>query len=124
MDEVITTFERFVAAFNSGSRKAIEAAVSRYAQWYSVTLPSGHEVAYGQSGIVDHVLERHRAGDRLSIVRLRVPSLDAAWDGSTNVDPRLQLTRDGTTQPLLGKASLQCRGRGEGMVVLSLGSVP
>jgi hypothetical protein len=43
------------------------------------------------------------------------------WDGSAHFEiTAIQLTRDRDTVVLRGSGTLQCRGRGEGIVVLSL----
>lgn len=117
-----TTLDGFIAAFNSGSSNLSEPVISRYAQWFSLTLPSGNEVAYGQNGMASHLIERHRAGDRLEDPRIRVTAL-VGWEGSAHFEvTAMQLTRGGSTLQIRGKGALQCRGWGEGIVVLSLGT--
>jgi hypothetical protein len=109
-----------VRAFNSGDPSAIRATVSRYAEWFSLTLPSRHVAIYGQDDMVHHLFERAGAGDRLSGARIEVNGL-VGWDGSAHFSVNaLELARDGQVIRLLGKGALQCRGRGEGIVVLSL----
>lgn len=69
-----------------------------------------------------HLIERYRVGDRLEGPRIRVTAL-VGWDGSAHFEvTAMQLSRDGSTLQVRGKGALQCRGWGEGIVVLSLGS--
>lgn len=119
--EVIATLDRFVAAFNSGDQAAIRRNVSRYAEWFSVSaVPLWHQSVYGQDDVVVHLLKRQAAGDRLADPKIEISGL-VGWDGSAHFGVRsLRLSTNGSVTDLIGKGALQCRGRGEGIVVLGL----
>lgn len=119
---MIAAVERFVAAFNSGSEGALRAAISPLAQWYSVTLPGSHEVAYGQADMIRHVGMRHAAGDRLERPRIAVNAL-VGWDGGAHFGvTSIELRRGNATFELHGKGALYCDGSGRGINVISLGA--
>jgi hypothetical protein len=119
-EQVARTIDRFVAAFNSGDPAAVRAAVSRYAEWISLSTRGLQDGVYGQDDIVVHLLRRQRAGDRLAAPMVRVNEL-VKWDGSAHFEVEaLRLTRGGQGVELRGKGVLQCDGRGVGVILLSL----
>lgn len=121
-DDVTAVLDRFMSAFNTGNAGFIAAATSPYAQWFSLTLPEGHEVAYGRDPMAQHLAQRHAAGDRLSAPQIAITSL-VGWDGSAHFAvTSLRLERSGEAHELQGQGALQCGGPAEGVVVLSLGT--
>jgi hypothetical protein len=120
--EIESSLEAFSGAVNDGDRTRVDAAVSSAAQWFSITTSSGHEVVYGHSNIVEHLLAMHAAGDRF----VTPPTPDqftlVAWDGAGHFGlAAFTFERGGKRFELHGKGALFCGGRWRGIEVLSLG---
>ena len=120
--EITSSLEAFARAVNDGDRAGVEAVVSLAAEWFSLTTPDGHEVAYGREKIVEHLIAMHGAGDRFVAPPTPSQPTLVAWDGAGHfgVAP-FTFERGGKRMQLSGKGALYCGGRARGIKVLSLG---
>jgi len=112
----------FARAVNGGDPAGIEAVVSPAAQWFSITEPGSHEVAYGQREIVAHLLAMHASGDRFVTAPTTQQITLRGWDGAGHFGlAAFTFERDGREIRLFGKGALYCGGTARGVEVLSLG---
>jgi hypothetical protein len=120
--QIESMLETFARAVNDGDRGRVEAAVSSAAQWFSITTPSGHEVAYGHNDIVRQLLAMHAAGDRFVTTPTPVQVTLQGWDGAGHfgLGP-FTFQRGGERMQLMGKGAIYCGGRVRGVEVMSVG---
>ncbi|HEV8470108.1 MAG TPA: hypothetical protein VGR46_10910 [Candidatus Limnocylindria bacterium] len=110
----------FVTAFDRHDMLAVDAAMSDALQWVSLTLPTGHEVAYGKSEALRYLARRAEAGDRWSIGVVQMTP-ERGWDRSFSFFFRMTLTRDGIAHATAGKGAAFC-DRFPGVSVWSMGA--
>jgi hypothetical protein len=120
--EIASSLEAFARAVNNGDRAGVEVAVSSAAQWFSLTTPAGHEVAYGHNNMVEHLISMHLAGDRFVTPPTPNQLTLVAWDGAGHFGlAPFSFERGGKRMELQGKGAVYCGGRLRGVEVLSLG---
>lgn len=120
--QITSSLEAFARAVNDGDRAGVEAVVSSAAQWFSLTTPAGHEVAYGRENIVERLIAMHVAGDRFVASPTPNQLTLVAWDGAGHFGlAPFTFERGGKRIELSGKGALYCGGRARGIKVLSLG---
>ncbi len=119
------TMTSFVTAFNRGELSKVDAVFAREPgfQWYSSPLPGIRVLpdAENRGSLLGYFARRHRVGDRLRLVSLRVNNIQL---GLANFEFVLRRSardfRGGTWFGLIGKGALTCYDRR--FIVLSLGS--
>jgi hypothetical protein len=109
----------FFAAFNRGHARAATAVMDPQAGprnirprgWYSVTEERRHHAFYDRRSLRAYILRRHRHGEHLSLIAIRVSTRSGRADFEFRVRRRADDLHVGNNHVAFGKGALRCARR-------------
>jgi hypothetical protein len=117
----------FVGAFNRGDLERLDSVFAAWPdfQWYSSGAPGPRlrDASFTRDTLLAYFARRHRADDRLQLVRFRFTGVTGSTYGNFALTLRRSAAdyRDGAWFDTIGKGAVSCRSAPGKVIVLSLG---